>query len=267
MINSLTIKRILGRAGRLRHKRGPRRVVLLYHAVGAGPDACTAGCFSDQIAWLAKNAQVLHLEDLLSGRGDGPLQVAVTFDDGYASVAQVAAPIMARHNIPSTIYLTASCIASREADRRESDPSIGHLAGEKFMLWDEVRALHDAGWQIGSHGLDHVDMTSLNASELNDQLRGARALIEQELGVPCPAFAYPWGRNSWRTRAAAASAGYSHAAGTIHGPLYVDAPRLAFPRINIHRDYALDDVANMLRGDWDCLGLVQAMRLRRYARS
>lgn len=247
------------------HKRRPRRVVLLYHAVGAGPDACPTDCFAEQVEWLAKNTQVLPLEDLLAGRGDGPLQVAVTFDDGYASVARVAAPIMTRHKIPGTVYLTAACIAWHEADRRDSDPALGHLMGESFMLWSEAQALHAAGWQIGSHGLDHVDMTQLNAAELRHQLEGARALIKQELGAPCPAFAYPWGRNVAVTRAAVAAAGYSHAAGTIHGPVGAEAPRLAFPRIDVRREYTPRDLASMVRGDWDYLGIIQALKIRRFA--
>ena len=172
---------------------------------------------------------------------------------------------MAHHNIPGSVYLTAASIADKEEDRRSSDPTLGHLAGEQFMLWSEVRALYDEGWQIGSHGLDHVDMTKQDDQALRCQLQGARALIEGRLGASCLAFAYPWGHNNLRTHLAVAAAGYDHAAGTIHGPLTMNGPALVFQRVDIRRDYTLADIENILRGDWDFLGPIQAWRLRRHA--
>ena len=146
-----------------------------------------------------------------------------------------------------------------------SDPKLGHLAGEKFMVWSEVRALRDEGWMIGSHGLDHLDITKLDDDALRYQLQGSRALIEERLNASCPAYAYPWGRNNVRARSAVAEAGYDHAAGTTHGPLAINGSALNFPRIDIRRDYTLSDFKKIIRGDWDFLGHVQAWRLYRHA--
>lgn len=261
-MNSLKAKRLLGRLGRFARSSWPRRVVLLYHAVGSGPDACPEDGFAEQMAWLSRHTHVLPLDTLLEGSDTGQIQVAVTFDDGYASVAQVAAPIMARYELTATVYLTTACIADDETKRIDSDPTSGHLAGERFMLWSEARALYSAGWQIGSHGLDHVDMTAQSPTELHRQLQASRKLIEEHIAAPCIAFAYPWGRNDARTRQAATAAGYVHAAGTLHGPVLQETTRLAFRRIDIRRSYALSDLESILRGDWDYLGRLQAMRMR-----
>lgn len=260
-MNTLTAKRLLARVWRLFRKKGPRRVVLLYHAVGNGPDACPAEQFEAQMAWLASHAQVGPLGAVLASDKTEALQVAITFDDGYASVAEVAAPIMERHGLVGTVYLTANCIS--EAVQQGSDPDKGHLDGEMFMTWPQVQALQLSGWEIGSHGMDHVDMTAQSPDALQRQLQGARGLIESKLGTACTAFAYPWGRNRQETRDAARAAGYAHAAGTLHGPLTQASPSWAFPRIDIRRSYSLPDVIAMLRGDWDYLGLLQALRMRR----
>lgn len=264
---SLMTKRFLGLLGRLARSSSPRRVVLLYHAVGSGPDACPKDDFTKQMAWLSGHATVLSLDTLLEGNDTSPLQVAITFDDGYASVAQVAAPIMAQYGLSATVYLTTACIGEGETTRVDSDPKSGHLTGERFMVWSEVRALHSAGWQIGSHGLHHLDMTAQDAKELHHQLEASRELIEEHIAATCKAFAYPWGRNNARTRQAVAVAGYAHAAGTLHGPVLPNTTPLAFKRIDIRRNYALRDVKNILLGDWDYLGNLQSMRMRRHERA
>lgn len=264
---SLKLKRLLGRPFRMVPLRLPRRVVLMYHSVGDGPNACPAELFADHMEWLARHAQILPLDTLLEGDSSERLQVAITFDDGYASVANVAAPIMARYGIAGTVYLTAACIGVDESNRKESDPALGHLHGEHFMTWSEAGSLRDAGWQIGSHGFDHVDLTLQGPKALENQLIASKDLIESTLGIRCDAFAYPWGRNTISTRRAVSAAGYRHAAGTIHGPLRSQVPKMAFARIDVRRDYKTSDLARILRGDWDYLGIIQFVRMARYARS
>lgn len=266
-MNSLVVKRILGDGFRLVRKKSLRRVVLLYHAVGEGPDACPEELFAEHMDWLARSVEVLPLDVVLKGNNDAPVQVAITFDDGYASVAQLAAPIMARHGFIGTVYLTASCIGTDNRSRRISEPKLGHLQGESFMIWSEAASLKSAGWQIGSHGLDHVDLTAQNSEGLERQLRCSKELIETELSTTSPAFAYPWGRNAEHVREAVRAAGYRHAAGTLHGPLHTKSNELAFPRIDIRRDYTTDDLASVVRGDWDYLGFIQTLRLNRHVGS
>ena len=128
------------------------------------------------------------------------------------------------------------------------------------MLWSEARALHAAGWQIGSHGLDHVDMTSLPPNELRDQLQGARTLIETRIDAPCSAFAYPWGLSNELVQHAVVKAGYAHAAGAVHGTWRAVAPRLDFPRLDVRREYCVDDIAHLVHGNWDYLRLLQSWR-------
>jgi peptidoglycan/xylan/chitin deacetylase (PgdA/CDA1 family) len=257
---SLHAKRFLGQFGRLKVARKPRRMVLLYHAVGKGPDACPKDRFAEHMAWLASETRVLPLDTVLEGSDPAPVQVAITFDDGYASVAQYAAPILAQHGMTATIYLTVAQIADEENQRLASRPELGHLSGEEFMLWAEAKTLHAAGWEIGSHGLDHVDMTSLPPEELRHQFHGARSLIEARIGAPCTAFAYPWGRHNAYVRKAVAEAGYAHGAGAVHGTFGADARVLAFPRINVRREYSVYDVAQLVRGNWDYLTFLQSWR-------
>ncbi|HET6625232.1 MAG TPA: polysaccharide deacetylase family protein [Nocardioidaceae bacterium] len=65
--------------------------------------------FASQIALLHRAAHVVPLEDALTrlGRGE-PLparSVALTFDDGYADVADIIAPMLLRRRLPATFFL------------------------------------------------------------------------------------------------------------------------------------------------------------------
>ena len=261
-MNSLQVKRLIGRICSQLPIKKPRRVVLLYHAVGLGQDACPTELFAAQMEYISSNTKVMSLEEILCSRSVDPVQTAVTFDDGYLSVFKEAFPIMERNGIPGSVYVNTGSIAADDAGRKNSDALLGHLSSEKFMLWSELSALQDAGWVVGSHGVDHVNMTSLDDEVLRFQLEESRLSIEKSLDCTCDTFAFPWGLNCTKSRAAVKAAGYRHAAGTIHGAIQSEAEDLAFQRIDIRQDYSLQDFISVVNGDWDFLGPIQKFKSR-----
>jgi glycosyltransferase involved in cell wall biosynthesis/ubiquinone/menaquinone biosynthesis C-methylase UbiE len=76
------------------------------------------------------------------------------------------------------------------------------------MSWSQARALVSQGFDVGSHGLTHAVLTTLNDSELEHELRESRRVIETRLGSQVESIAYPDGRCDERVTAAAASAGF-----------------------------------------------------------
>ena len=109
-------------------RRGP--AVLLYHRVADDPFdpwalAVSPTHFADQMEWLAKHRTILPLTEFARRKRGGALAanaVAITFDDGYACNAHVAAPVLQRLGIPATIFLPAEIIE----------------AGRQFW-WDELQ--------------------------------------------------------------------------------------------------------------------------------
>jgi peptidoglycan/xylan/chitin deacetylase (PgdA/CDA1 family) len=80
-----------------------------------------------------------------------------------------------------------------------------------FMNWDEVRALHGKGFEIGSHTVDHPILTRIPASRLEHELRESKRVVELETGAPCRTVAYPNGSRddvSQQVIDAAKAAGY-----------------------------------------------------------
>jgi peptidoglycan/xylan/chitin deacetylase (PgdA/CDA1 family) len=104
-----------------------------------------------------------------------PRPVVITFDDGDISVYTAAFPVMQRYGYTGVIYLVG--------DR---------LYVDGFMGPAEVKILTDAGWEVGSHSMTHVDLR-LDPDRLREEGYDSRLLLENELGVPVETFAYPYG--------------------------------------------------------------------------
>jgi peptidoglycan/xylan/chitin deacetylase (PgdA/CDA1 family) len=106
---------------RLWHRR--RAVVLTYHSVLHASDifddylcrnVVEASIFDLQMRWLSTRCRCLPLSELVDRLSSGgslpPHTAAVTFDDGFRNNVQVALPILERHRVPATIFLTTSFI-------------------------------------------------------------------------------------------------------------------------------------------------------------
>lgn len=64
---------------------------------------------------------------------------------------------------------------------------------DRLMTWPEIRQLAGQGFEIGGHSADHYNLARLSGDELDTQIAGCKARIEQEIGTPVLSFAYPYG--------------------------------------------------------------------------
>jgi peptidoglycan/xylan/chitin deacetylase (PgdA/CDA1 family) len=168
----------------------------------------------------------------------------ITFDDGYRSVLEHAAPLLAERGHPAVAFVPTAFVGGRsdwDADTHEPP--------EPICTWDEVRELHALGISIQSHGISHRPLSRLRPPELETELAGSKAQLEAELGSPVELFSFPYGdagRDAAEVRAALVRAGYRGACLYGGGPLKppVDDP-FALPRIAVGAD---TDLAAALTG-------------------
>lgn len=256
-MSTLTWKRGLGRLCGVSVPQGPRSVILLYHSLGANPPAVAEADFRRQVAWLSENAALLPLEDLAGEVDSGGLRVAITFDDGYASLHDSVAPILAEYGAMATVLLSTGWIGG--GARKASDAAQGHYPCEYFLTWREVEALAKAGWTIGSHGVEHLDLTRQDAAVVARELSDSKREIETHLGQTCRYFAYTWGRYTPVLQRAVQQAGYVGALSGLHGRVSSASDGYALPRIDIRAEYELRDFADVVTGRWDYLRVKQTM--------
>jgi len=184
--------------------------VLLYHCLGSDPSGWIAPFtvsaddldqHLDMAEAVGRTAlTVSELRDGLAGRVPlPPRPFVVTFDDGFVDTLTVAAPVLARHGAPATVYVTTGFIAATSP------------GGDRMLDWPQVRELADRGLEIGAHTVTHPQLDLLPAHGSAQEIRGSREQLEDRLAVPVRSFAYPHGYSTPRVRHQVVQAGFDSA--------------------------------------------------------
>jgi peptidoglycan/xylan/chitin deacetylase (PgdA/CDA1 family) len=164
-------------AGVVTRRRPGDLIVLLYHRVGDGTAEIDlqATQFQAQLKYLSARQHVIPLDRLLADGRDGG--VVVTFDDGTPDFHQTVLPLLVRYRVPATLYVATGLVDG----------------GRTGLSWDQLRDALETGLvTIGSHTHSHADLRTLGELACTDELRRSQELIEDNLGVSCRHFAYPW---------------------------------------------------------------------------
>ena len=134
-----------------------------------------------------------------SGRSSG--LIAVTFDDGLANLRSIALPILREYGIPATVYVSTGLIG-------KAYPWTGPEAGLKLMDEVDLRELASAGFEIGAHGVNHLDLAKLSYEECMREMVDSRETLESLIDAEVSTFAYPYASFSPDATRAAKDAGF-----------------------------------------------------------
>ncbi|HWJ11515.1 MAG TPA: polysaccharide deacetylase family protein [Nocardioides sp.] len=239
----------------------------MYHGVDrVAPDADPHGLFVTpenfraQVEWMLEAGFVPISEDdylaARAGRRALPRRaVLITFDDGYAGLANHAAPTLRSLGLPSVLYVPVGLLGGRTTWLPD-----GHR--HALLSATDLRDLHAGGMAIGSHGCDHADLTTVTEGDLRRQTADTRAVLAGILGDRVRTFAFPYGYHDARAREAVRDAGYD-AAFAVHDP----AGRFAIQRVDINATDTLRTFRIKLHGLYPAVrrSSRHAPRLRRLA--
>jgi len=174
--------------------------ILLYHAVGTRLKHDSYGISIDPLLFERHMQILAQLEDaeVVGLRrpepGSAPLRVAITFDDGYKDNLHVAAPILLKYGMPFTVFATVSYVRSRAPE---------------YLTPEELRELAGfPGATIGSHGVSHLPLADCDEVTVWHELEESRRFLEEAIGRPVQAVAYPHGSTDRRVANVARRAGY-----------------------------------------------------------
>lgn len=196
-----------------------RPPVLCYHRVGGprevGVTRVVRRVFARQMEALAKAGwRTLSLNDFAQATSPYLFPVArlssdnryflLTFDDGYAGLAEDAYPVLADVGFTATTFLITDYVGRDNSwDARYTRYRL------PLLDWRTIEQWRDKGFDFGSHGATHRRLTWLRTDVVTDELMRSRQLLIQRLGTGAGrALAYPFGAVSKRVVDVARGAGY-----------------------------------------------------------
>lgn len=209
-------------------------LILTYHAVEVGPPplAISPTLFEAHLDAIASSGvravTISELAERLSER-DEPL-VALTFDDGFASVAECAAPLLTERGLVATVYCVAGHLGGRS-----NWPTARPGGWESDLLSSsQVRALHAAGWEIGSHGFVHAPIAHLHGEGLEREIAQSKDVLEGLLGSAVRSFALPYGARALPDGRRLLERCYTSVCTTKPARVESDADLRSLPRVDSH---------------------------------
>jgi len=143
--------------------------------------------------FFARHFRVVALRELvdrLERRQPVGRHLAITFDDGYLDNFENAAPVLKSLSLPATFFVVSRWIGSDVVPWWDAMQP----ARYRWMAWDQVRALHRMGFDIGAHTLSHIDLGRRTGPEASEEIFGSRIELEDQLSARVDLFAYPYGR-------------------------------------------------------------------------
>lgn len=243
--------------GALRSGPRPGLRILLYHSIGdtdprdAYGSAVPAWSFAEQVRWLREESglDVVSLAEGVERLGAGApgTAIAVTFDDGYRDTLTVAAPILARHRIPFTVFVPGAFLVA---------PPVAGRYLDAVALRDLAAV---PGASIGAHGHSHRPLPRLADEALRAELRASVAELATVTGALPITMSYPHGATDRRVQRCARQAGFTLGATSLIGVNGSRVPRMRLRRTEIVSADTGASFAARIRGDYDWYRIKQRL--------
>jgi len=234
---------------------GSRRLpILMYHSVGVTSSdtyrrwVVTPDRFARHVDFLAgHNYQpilVSTLASLIASRAAlPPRPVVITFDDGLRDFLTGAMPILQRHSFFATLFVVTGYVGSTSRWL--------HPLGEgmrRMLSWKELREVSACGIECGAHTNSHRQLDILPPADAFEEILSSKSILEDRLGRPVEAFAYPHGYASRATRELVREAGFTSACRVRHALSSTGEDLFALSRIVMTNDMDENDLAQLLGG-------------------
>ena len=184
--------------------------------------------FQDQIRYLKENNfNILPISDLVlffNKNYDIPdKSVFITIDDGYKSFYEHAFPILKKHKIPFSLFLSTKFVSNE----KKSD----------FMSWKMIEELSKNKGQILNHTDSHPKLLELQIDEVEKEFYLAEKKIISKIGRLQRVVSYPYGESNLQIQKLVEEMGYDIGFAQHSSPVHINENRLALPRFAINDEF------------------------------
>jgi peptidoglycan/xylan/chitin deacetylase (PgdA/CDA1 family) len=200
----------------------------LGYLLDAGYTTLTAGALA---SLLAEGGQV------------PPRTVILTFDDGFEDFYRRAIPALAEHGFTATVFVTTGWI-------QDAEPTSAARRPGRMLSWSQVSEVVDLGMEVGAHSCQHPQLDQIPTAVLHEELYTSKARLEDQLGIPVPGLAYPYGYCNAMVRKVAKEAGYDYGYAVRNMMTTPSADLFRLPRLTVHRSTDLWEFQRLVEGQF-----------------
>lgn len=262
---------ITGTLGRLISSpdAGVRFASLCYHSVSANPSYLSVrpASFKEHLrALLDCGFRFAAMSEIAAAiSSNSPLRgptVALTFDDGYRDWLTVALPILAAAGARATFYVTTG-LASAHPETVAAFRALTRYDAE-YIGPGDLRELHAAGMEIGSHTHTHPNLSRLSPTAAGHEIQFSKEWLQQAIGAPVDQFAYPFGKRGLhytdQTVASVKACGFQGAASVecVSAASVVGLDPFQIPRFFVTSEDSVETLKEKAFGALNWLGWIQA---------
>jgi peptidoglycan/xylan/chitin deacetylase (PgdA/CDA1 family) len=223
-------------------------VVLAYHRIRGHQvsDVDTTVTLRQHIDTLLKlGYRFATVRQLVEWRFRPAKRTAVlTFDDGYQDFYYIVAPILREYGIRATVFVVAGYVDTDKVFHWIETPETPF---DCVMTSEQLRDLCGQGFEIGSHTVNHPDLTTLDEGVLKFELEKSKEMIESIIQQPVVSFCYPRGFYNKRVISLLKDIGYQAA---VVSRFSVGVPQPWTPRntpFELARIYPYSDLGGFRR--------------------
>ena len=164
--------------------------VLMYHSISdeSQPMSVSIDNFYKQMNLMVKlGFKSVNLRDIINE--ENKKKFVITFDDGYEDVYKNALPILKKLNLSATCFFVANLIGKHNIwdSKKENYKKMQLMNEEQIYSWIEH------GHELGSHSLDHLNLTTLDHQNKTNQIVLPKKIFKEKFNIEVKSFSYPYG--------------------------------------------------------------------------
>jgi peptidoglycan/xylan/chitin deacetylase (PgdA/CDA1 family) len=164
--------------------------ILMYHSVIDNDDnSVSIKAFENQMLLMKKMGyKTINFNNL--SECDDKKKFIITFDDAYENIFLNAFPILKKLNFNATCFI----VTNKIGDYNEWDKDRDSFKKMKLMNFNQINQWLMSGFNLGSHTLDHVDLTKIDNKDKINQIVNSKKFISDHFNTQVNSFAYPYGQ-------------------------------------------------------------------------
>jgi peptidoglycan/xylan/chitin deacetylase (PgdA/CDA1 family) len=165
---------------------------LMLHGVGPAPSHLDP---EERPYWITEQAFTFILEQIKT------CPARLTFDDGNDTDARIAVPRLLEAGLTAAFFIPSDRIGT-----------------PGYVTEQDIRAMYDAGMEIGSHGCAHLNWLDACDAEIATDVVQSIDRLAQIVNAPVRSVAIPFGRCDRRVLAVLRQLGIGRVYSSFRGP-------------------------------------------------